>query len=133
MSSKDSADGQDASARRRPGELKAQVVTVLAEAEQPLTAHEVHERLDPERSLSYSTVVTILTRLHEAGSVTRHRQGRAFRYGAVVDAPGLVADRMSRLLTGEPDRISVLRRFVKTLAPDDERALRALLDSDQDR
>ena len=72
-------------------------------------------------------VVTTLTRLHEKGAVTRHRDGRAFRYGALSDAAGLVAERMSRLLADEPDRASVLRRFVGTLDDRDEEVLRALL------
>jgi predicted transcriptional regulator len=113
--------------RRRPGQLEAQVVTVLSASDLPLTPGEVRDLLDPGGALSYSAVVTTLTRLHGKGAVTRHRDGRAFRYGAVSNAAGLVADRMSRLLAGEPDRMSVLRRFVSTLDSDDEKILRDLL------
>ncbi|MEU0555726.1 BlaI/MecI/CopY family transcriptional regulator [Dactylosporangium maewongense] len=113
--------------RRRPGQLEAQVITVLGAAAGPLTPGEVRDLLDPAGALSYSAVVTTLTRLHEKGSVTRHRDGRAFRYGALRDAAGLVAERMSRLLAEEPDRATVLRRFVGTLDDRDEQTLRALL------
>ncbi|MFC5002511.1 BlaI/MecI/CopY family transcriptional regulator [Dactylosporangium cerinum] len=113
--------------RRRPGQLEAEVITVLGTAPAPLTPGEVRDLLDPTGALSYSAVVTTLTRLHEKGSVTRHRDGRAFRYGALSDAAGLVAERMSRLLADEPDRASVLRRFVGTLDDRDEEILRALL------
>lgn len=113
--------------RRRPGQLEAQVVTVLGAAPAPLTPGEVRDLLDPTGALSYSAVVTTLTRLHEKGAVTRHRDGRAFRYGALRDAAGLVAERMSRLLADEPDRASVLRRFVGALDDSDEEILRALL------
>ncbi|MEV4133146.1 BlaI/MecI/CopY family transcriptional regulator [Dactylosporangium sp. NPDC049742] len=113
--------------RRRPGQLEAQVITVLGAAAGPLTPGEVRDLLDPDGALSYSAVVTTLTRLHEKGSVTRHRDGRAFRYGALRDAAGLVAERMSRLLAEEPDRATVLRRFVGTLDDRDEQTLRALL------
>src|SRR4051794_25689140 len=75
--------------RRRPGQLEAQVITVLGSAATPLTPGEVRDLLDPSGALSYSAVVTTLTRLHEKGSVTRHRDGRAFRYGALSDAAGL--------------------------------------------
>lgn len=77
--------------------------------------------------LSYSTVVTILTRLHAKGAVIRERHGRAYRYAAVRDAAGLVADRMARLLAAESDRGSVLRRFVGSLDAEDEQILRSLL------
>ncbi|UGQ13462.1 BlaI/MecI/CopY family transcriptional regulator [Yinghuangia sp. ASG 101] len=113
--------------RRRSGQLEGQVITVLVEAGQPLTPGEVLEKLGASSGLSYSTVVTILTRLHTKGAVTRRRDGRPYRYGAVSDAATLSASRMSRLLAEEPDRASVLRRFVNALDPEDERTLRALL------
>lgn len=119
-------------ARRRPGQLEAQVVTVLGASPEPLTPGQVRDLLDPTGALSYSTVVTTLTRLYEKGALTRVRDGRAFRYGAVSDAAGLVADRMTRLLAGEPDRTSVLRRFVSTLDSRDERILRELLRDNPD-
>lgn len=103
------------------------MITVLGAAAAPLTPGEVRDLLDPTGALSYSAVVTTLTRLHEKGSVVRHRDRRAFRYGALSDAAGLVAERMSRLLAEEPDRASVLRRFVGTLDDRDEEVLRALL------
>jgi predicted transcriptional regulator len=112
--------------------LEAQVVTILGESATPLTPAEVRDRLDPAGARSYSTVVTTLTRLYEKGAVTRHRDGRAFRYGAVSNAAGLVADRMSRLLAGQPDRASVLRGFISKLDDQDERILRALLREEPD-
>ena len=108
------------------------MITVLGSAATPLTPGEVRDLLDPSGALSYSAVVTTLTRLHEKGSVTRHRDGRAFRYGALSDAAGLVAERMRRLLAGEPDRASVLRRFVGTLDDTDGETLRALLQEHPD-
>lgn len=101
---------------------------VLGAAAGALTPGEVRDVLDPTGALSYSTVVTALTRLHEKGVVHRDRgDGRAFRYGALSDPAGLVAERMRRLLAREPDRASVLRRFVSTLDAGDEQVLRDLL------
>jgi predicted transcriptional regulator len=116
------------STRRRPGQLEAEIVTVLGGTPEPMTPGEVRDLLDPGGTLSYSTVVTTLTRLHEKGAVARHRDGRAFRYGALAGPAGLVADRMTRLMAVEPDRASVLRRFVSTLSSQDEKLLRDLLD-----
>lgn len=115
------------STRRRPGQLETEIVTVLGRVTDPLTPGEVRDLLDPSGQLSYSTVVTTLTRLHEKGAVARHRDGRAFRYGALAAPAGLVADRMTRLMAVEPDRASVLRRFVSTLSEQDEQLLRDLL------
>ncbi|MFC5751018.1 BlaI/MecI/CopY family transcriptional regulator [Actinomadura rugatobispora] len=112
--------------------MEAQILTVLAEAEQPLTTGEVLERLGAGAGLSYSTVVTTLNRLHSKGVASRRRHGRAFRYRAVADAAGLTAFRMNRLLSKEDDRASVLRRFVSSLDPGDEELLRDLLRQDDE-
>ncbi|MEV0457253.1 BlaI/MecI/CopY family transcriptional regulator [Catellatospora methionotrophica] len=119
-------DGAD-SGRRRSGQLESQIVTVLTDAGLALTPGEVRDRLAPEADLSYSTVVTILSRLHIKGAVIRERDGRAYRYAAVRDAAGLVAERMTRLLSAESDRTSVLRRFLGSLDAGDEQILRDLL------
>jgi predicted transcriptional regulator len=78
-------------------------------------------------SLSYSTVVTILTRLHEKGSLSREREGRAYRYAPVSDEAGLAARRLSQMLDRSPDREAVLSRFVADLSERDEELLRSLL------
>ncbi|GGQ19063.1 BlaI/MecI/CopY family transcriptional regulator [Streptosporangium pseudovulgare] len=117
--------------RRRVGQLEAQIITALSASDRPLTTGEVLERLGDPAGLTYSTVITTLNRLAKKGAVTRRRDGRAFRYTAIADAPGLVAAHMNRLLAKEDDRTSVLRRFVSGLEPGDEEILRHLL-SDPD-
>ncbi|BCY11527.1 BlaI/MecI/CopY family transcriptional regulator [Actinoplanes sp. L3-i22] len=126
----DSATGPGGPGRRRPGELEAQVINILSASSDLMSPNEVRDALGPAAGLSYSTVVTVLTRLFEKNLVARYRQGRSFRYGAFSDSAGLVADRMNRMLTSQPDRASVLRRFISTLAPDDERILRGLLNEE---
>ena len=104
-------------------------MTVLGGTTEPLTPGEVRDLLDPGGQLSYSTVVTILTRMHAKGQLARFRDGRAFRYAPLTDGPSLAADRMSALL-GTTDRATVLRRFVDRLEPGDEELLRRLLAGD---
>jgi predicted transcriptional regulator len=116
--------------RRAAGTLEAAVLAVLWEAGEPLNPHEVRDRLAGDRTegeLSYSTVVTILSRLHEKGSLERHRDGRAFRYAPVADEAGLAARRLSAMLDRAPDREAVLSRFVEDLSDRDEELLRSLL------
>jgi predicted transcriptional regulator len=111
--------------RRAQGELEALVLSVLHQAPAPVTAGWVQERLGVE--LAYTTVMTILTRLHAKGVVTRQREGRAFAWRATSDEAGLAALRMRRVLESESDRGAVLARFVTGLSSDDELLLRALL------
>ncbi|MFE7527000.1 BlaI/MecI/CopY family transcriptional regulator [Kitasatospora sp. NPDC057542] len=118
----------DAPARRRgQGELEAQVLGVLQQAPGPAAAGWVQERL--EGDLAYTTVMTILSRLHAKNAVTRTRSGRSYLWQASSDAAGLAALRMRRMLDGEADRDAVLASFVSALLPHDEELLRALLDA----
>ncbi|MFE5730661.1 BlaI/MecI/CopY family transcriptional regulator [Streptomyces sp. NPDC056528] len=122
--------GGAAPRRRGQGELETQVLAALRAAPGPVAAAWVQERLGGD--LAYTTVVTILTRLHVKGAVTRERSGRSFKWTAVADEAGLAALRMRRVLDSEADREAVLASFVSTLSPGDERLLRALLDATED-
>src|SRR6266567_4613943 len=109
--------------RRGAGELEAAVLSVLWQAGRALTVRSGARA--PE--LSYSTVVTILSRLHAKKALDRRRDGRAFRYAPVADEAGLAARRLAAMLDKEPDRQAVLSRFVADLTGSDEQLLRSLL------
>jgi predicted transcriptional regulator len=128
-------DDGAAAARRPAGALEAQVLVVLRAAGQPLSPGQVQDRLAegapsstafPSSALSYSTVVTILSRLHAKGRLSRQRDGRAFAY-TVVDEASLAASRMSQALDIGDDHDAVLTRFVSGLSGRDARLLRRLL------
>lgn len=116
--------GGDA-ARRPAGELEAAVMAVLQAAGVPMSPGEVRDQLGGD--LAYTTVVTILSRLHGKGVLDRRKAGRAFLYVPVADEPGLAARRMARMLDAEPDREAVLARFVSGLSGKDEKLLRRML------
>ncbi|MBT2382332.1 BlaI/MecI/CopY family transcriptional regulator [Streptomyces sp. ISL-11] len=111
--------------RRANGALEGEVLAALQRAEGPLTPREVQSRLAGE--LTYSTVVTILSRLLGKEVLTRTPRGRAYAYAPVTDEAGLAARRMRKILDGPADREVVLARFVAELPPTDEALLRALL------
>jgi predicted transcriptional regulator len=111
--------------RRGAGELAGEVLGILQAAGEPLSPGDVRERLGGD--LAYTTVVTILSRLHTKGLLARERAGRAYRYTPVADEPGLAARRMAGVLAAEPDREAVLARFVSGLSDEDELALRRML------
>ena len=117
--------GEDAAGRRAAGELEAAVLAVLQAAGSPLSPGEVRDRLGGD--LAYTTVVTILSRLHGKGVLDRRKAGRAFLYAPVADEPGLAARRMAQMLDAEPDREAVLARFVSGLSDADEHLLRQML------
>ena len=104
---------------------------MLQAASSPLTPAQVRDELGDD--LAYTTVVTILSRLHAKGVLTRLRAGRAYRYAPVADEPGLAARRMRGVLDAEADREAVLARFVSGLAPEDEQTLRRMLAGQRDQ
>ncbi|MGW4204568.1 BlaI/MecI/CopY family transcriptional regulator [Streptomyces sp. NPDC004726] len=111
--------------RRGQGELESQVLAVLRQAPAPVNTAWVQERLGG--GLAYTTVITILTRLHAKGAVARERTGRSFVWTPTADEAGLAALRMRKVLDAEADREAVLASFVTALPPGDERLLRDLL------
>jgi DNA-binding MarR family transcriptional regulator len=138
--------------RRAAGALEAEILAILREADGPLSPGEVRQRLTPRAAsssgpppvgpesappqaagprgeLSYSTVVTIVSRLHAKGLLARQRAGRGFTY-TPVDEASLAASRMSQVLGSEHDHDAVLSRFVSGLSSRDARLLRELLGGD---
>jgi predicted transcriptional regulator len=126
------ASGESPGAARRPaGSLEAEVLAVLRAAGVPLNPGQVRERLPVRQKgeLSYSTVVTIVSRLHAKGLLARERAGRGFAY-TPLDPASLAAGQMSRALEEGADRGAVLSRFVSGLSGRDARLLRRLLADD---
>jgi predicted transcriptional regulator len=114
-------------ARRSRGDLERDIRSVLAAGTAPMTPAQVRAALGDD--LAYTTVMTVLGRLHDKGEVTRSPAGRGYAYAAISDPAELTARRMQRLLTArDADRAAVLSRFVGALAPGDEDLLRSLLD-----
>ncbi|MEU4209298.1 BlaI/MecI/CopY family transcriptional regulator [Streptomyces sp. NPDC026206] len=111
--------------RRASGALEGEVLAALQRAGAPLTPREVQDTLPGE--LTYSTVVTILSRLHGKEVLTRTPRGRAYAYAPLTDEAGLAARRMHKILDGRTDREVVLTRFAEGLTGEDEALLRQLL------
>jgi predicted transcriptional regulator len=119
-------------ARRAAGELEAEVLGILRAASGPLSPGEVRQRVAAGQrgELSYSTVVTIVSRLYDKGLLARQRAGRGFTY-TPVDEASLAASRMSQALGSGSDHGAVLTRFVSGLSGRDAWLLRRLLAGDQ--
>ena len=124
------ADAHERVPKRANGEREAEVLDLLLRADGALTPGEVAERLGGE--LTYSSVVTILTRMHAKQLLDRTRRGRAYAYAPVPDDPGFAARRMRTVLEERPDREAVLARFADSLSARDADLLRQLLGADQD-
>jgi predicted transcriptional regulator len=68
------------------------------------TVRQVHELLNQQRPLAYTTVMTMMNILEEKGHLTRHKEGRAYRYEPVRPKSqvisGMVDDFVGRVFEG---------------------------------
>jgi predicted transcriptional regulator len=116
-----------AQAKLQMGGLEAMVMDVLWDRRGWLTPGEVHEVLATDRSMAYTTVMTILVRLWQKGRLERQRDGRAYAYRALQSREEHAASRMQELLTRVGDRPTALAYFLEALPPADRDQLRRLL------
>jgi predicted transcriptional regulator len=117
--------------RRAAGELEAEVLGALWAEPLPLTPTQLHTTLG--RDLAYNTVHTILTRLCDKGLVVRTTIDGRPAYAPAQGAAEWAAGQMRAVLERGADRAAILHRFVSSLSPADEQALRAVLSEDDDQ
>lgn len=79
------------------GPLEMQVLGLLG-ASSPQSVHDLQAALEKSGSaLAYTTVMTVLVRLHDKGLVTRSKEGRRFLYSPAKRAPSVARGIVSRL------------------------------------
>ncbi|MED5801903.1 BlaI/MecI/CopY family transcriptional regulator [Gordonia sp. Z-3] len=113
------------------GDLERAVMDTLWESSEPQTVRQVHETLSRDRSLAYTTVMTVLQRLAKKNLVTQIRDDRAHKYVPTHPREDLVASLMVDALS-EADapgsRHAALVSFVGRVGADEAAALRLALD-----
>lgn len=105
------------------GELEQRVLELLWSASSPRSVADVQAELSKERTLAYTTVMTVLDRLAKKSLVTRERIDRAWYYEAAHTQSELLSMELVALLEGVPPstRVEALRALSAHLS-DDERA-----------
>lgn len=109
------------------GQLEAKVMACLWESTCPVTVREVLEKLQSSRDVAYTTVMTVLDNLHSKGFVAREKDGRAYRYRAVLSREQHTAGLIEDVLAQSPDRGAVLMNFVEQMSESDLAELRSAL------
>ena len=125
----DAAGAGSGGAVRGFGELEAAVMRRLWAAGGPVTVRQVHSALVEERDLAYTTVLTVMDKLHRKGWLTRAPQGRAHVYRPVASREQYGAGLMREALTDSGDREQALLHFLGQMTLDEAAALRAALNT----
>ncbi|MEU9503510.1 BlaI/MecI/CopY family transcriptional regulator [Streptomyces sp. NPDC048196] len=109
---------------RRLGDLEDAVMTRVWEWNRPVTVREVLEDLQKERSIAYTTVMTVLDNLHQKGWVRREAEGRAYRYEAVSTRAAYAAALMNEAWSASDNPAAALVAFFGMMSPEQRQALR---------
>jgi predicted transcriptional regulator len=109
------------------GQLEAAVMQVLWESTEPRSVRDVLDSLNEERSLAYTTILTVLDNLHRKHWVAREKVSRSFLYRAVETRDQATARALREILDGAGDPEAVLLHFAKTVSPGESSALRQAL------
>ncbi|MDX2544777.1 BlaI/MecI/CopY family transcriptional regulator [Streptomyces sp. WI04-05B] len=106
------------------GELEDAVMTRVWKWNRPVTVREVLEDLRQERSIAYTTVMTVLDNLHQKGWVRREAEGRAYRYEAVSTRAAYAAALMNDAWSQSDNPAAALVAFFGMMSEEQRLALR---------
>ena len=112
-----------ASVPRRLGELEDAVMTRVWRWNRPVTVREVLEDLQQERSIAYTTVMTVMDNLHQKGWVRREVDGRAYRYTAVSTRSAYSAALMNEAWSTSDNPAAALVAFFGMMSTEQREAL----------
>ena len=110
--------------------LENAVMGVLWDSETWLTPRDVQARLPAERTVEYTTVMTVLARLWKKGRLGRERSGRAYAYLPLRTRTEHAARRMEEILETAGDRSIALAQFAEQLSASERKKLKVILEGE---
>lgn len=117
------------------GELELAIMQIVW-ARGDVAVRHVYEALQAQRSIAYTTVMTVMSRLAQKGILATRKQGRAYYYHATVTASELLAQRAQRAVDdvlatfGDAARAHFLRNM-EALPPEQRAALQQIIAQEQ--
>ncbi|MFD6893461.1 BlaI/MecI/CopY family transcriptional regulator [Rhodococcus sp. NPDC060086] len=106
------------------GDLESAIMDVLWQSDESLRVRDVLSRLEPERSLAYTTVMTVLDNLHTKDMVKRNRLGRGYSYRATRSREETAAELLRQVLRTSGNAEQVMLHFASSATEDESRILR---------
>jgi predicted transcriptional regulator len=83
---------------KRITDAELDVMEVLWGADEPLTAADIAERIDPERDWTLATVKTMLSRLAAKSAISYRVEGRRFLYSPAIQRESYVGSESRRFV-----------------------------------
>lgn len=96
-------------------------------AAEPVTVRTVFEDLAADRAIAYTTVMTVMDKLHRKGWLMRELLNRAYVYAPVRSRENYSAELMREALSDSHNTAGTLLAFLDQLSAAEARQLRAVL------
>lgn len=109
------------------GELESTIMERMWSYRRPASVRDVLEDLRKEREIAYTTVMTVMDKLHTKGLLKRQPVGRAYIYETVASKEAYTAELMRDSLAASGNRAATLVHFLERLTPEEAAALEAAL------
>ncbi|HKB30334.1 MAG TPA: BlaI/MecI/CopY family transcriptional regulator [Streptosporangiaceae bacterium] len=109
---------------REFGELESAIMNVMWAADRPYVVREVRERMQYDRLVAYTTVMTVMGILFRKGVLKREKVGRAWRYWPAESREEHDARLMVEVWQSGGDRFVTMRRFLESVGDEGLASLR---------
>ncbi|MEO3799768.1 BlaI/MecI/CopY family transcriptional regulator [Nonomuraea sp. B1E8] len=109
------------------GELESTIMDRMWARRRPATVRDVLEDLRQDRTIAYTTVMTVMDNLHTKGLLKRRSAGRAYLYEPVASKEAYTADLMRSALAVSGNQAATLVHFLERLTLEEAAALEAAL------
>jgi predicted transcriptional regulator len=109
------------------GDLESTIMERLWSYHRPASVRDVLEDLRREREIAYTTVMTVMDKLHKKGLLRRKAVGRAYVYETLATREAYTADLMRSSLASSGNQAATLVHFLERLTPEESVALEAAL------
>ncbi len=113
---------------RQFGDLESAVMERIWRHNRPVLVREILEDLLADRTIAYTTVMTVMDKLRRKGWLRREPQGRAYIYEAVGSRESYAARLMREAWATSDNQAVAFVHFLEQLSEPEARALRAALE-----
>jgi len=116
---------------RNRGELEADIMSILWQNSEPMTAKEVQAKFTLNVP-AITTLITVLDRMCAKGQVVKNSSGgRSQTFAAAQSRLDHVASTMTSALHSADDQVAALLHFAGSLSEEDRAFLRKAIDNDK--
>ena len=112
---------------RNLGDLEAAIMDRLWSRRRPASVRDVLEELRQEREIAYTTVMTVMDKLHKKGLLRRQAVGKAYVYETVSSKEAYTARLMRETLAAGGNQAATLVHFLEGMTPEESAALESAL------